>query len=615
MQSALYRISSVAGMVLKIWFFTGLMFAFLLVAVILLAGETGEPMFLILVVPGSLIGSLPALGVLAVGAVLVPRFISDFHKRWQLFLLMLGGILIMYGLGAFTLFYLGGELNTQWPLFLGIVAALAISVTLACYLARTPILEWLLEDSTQTASYSVAQPNNKSNFQTIPQSTMEQQRTVPPADTSFGNSSPILFKGIITGVMILLMMVPTLFISSLVQERKARQKAIVQEVSQRWAGAQKLTGLFLILPYETLDNDEKGRQQLVRRDLFILPEEMKVSSQMEPAVRKRSIYQVLLYHSKTAFSGEFQFSLPKDINSSDILWKDASICMGLSDIKGIGEKVVVMLGGQQYELAPGLPNRSLVKTGLSAPVDLSASAGQPIRFSASLDLKGSEQLHFIPFAGNSSYDVQSAWPSPSFDGNTLPAPYDISENGFHANWTFSKANLPFGTVLRAPDFNEEDFSFGVTMVQPADQYAKTERSVKYAILFIGLTFSLFLVVEIMQKKPVHPIQYVLIGIALSIFYTLLLSISEFIAFDYAYAIATLATVSLITLYAQSHFREWKVSLLFGTILTMLYSFAFVLVRLEDTALLVGSIGLFVILALVMYGTRKIRWYPGGAATA
>ena len=159
--------------------------------------------------------------------------------------------------------------------------------------------------------------------------------------------------------------------------------------------------------------------------------------------------------------------------------------------------------------------------------------------------------------------------------------------------------------------NKESYSFGVSMVQPADQYAKTMRSVKYAILFIGLTFSLFFIVELMQQRPVHPVQYILVGLALVIFYTLLLSLSEFVLFDNAYFIAATSTILLITLYAKGHFASWKIAGLFALVLNMLYSFIFVLIRLEDTALLVGSIGLFVVLALVMYASRKVNWYHPG----
>jgi inner membrane protein len=146
------------------------------------------------------------------------------------------------------------------------------------------------------------------------------------------------------------------------------------------------------------------------------------------------------------------------------------------------------------------------------------------------------------------------------------------------------------------------------MIEPADQYAKTNRSIKYAILIIGLTFSLFFIIELMQRKPIHPVQYVLIGLALVIFYSLLLAISEFLAFDFAYLIASTGTILLIGLYAKAHFKSWRSSGIFTGVLTLLYGFIFVLIRLEDTALLVGSIGLFIILALTMYGSKKVNWY-------
>jgi inner membrane protein len=151
-------------------------------------------------------------------------------------------------------------------------------------------------------------------------------------------------------------------------------------------------------------------------------------------------------------------------------------------------------------------------------------------------------------------------------------------------------------------------AFGVTMIQPADGYAKTNRCIKYAILFIGLSFSLFFIVEIMQRKPLHPVQYALIGLALVIFFTLLLAITEFIPFDYAYLIAASSTILLISFYARGHFQSWGSAGIFTSVLSILYGFIFVLIRLEDTALLIGSIGLFMILALVMFASRRINWY-------
>jgi inner membrane protein len=237
-----------------------------------------------------------------------------------------------------------------------------------------------------------------------------------------------------------------------------------------------------------------------------------------------------------------------------------------------------------------------------------ADLNQAIPFNTILNIRGSEELHFVPLGGNSTYALQSSWPAPSFDGNSLPITRDVKDSGFNASWQFNKANLPFGTLLRSPKLKASELAFGVTLVQPADQYAKTERAVKYAILIIGLSFSLFFIIDVMQKKPVHPVQYILVGIALVIFYTLLLSFSEFILFDWAYAAAALATITLISFYVKSHFGNWRTAGIFTLVLTLLYTFIFVLVRLEDTALLVGSIGLFFILAIAMYLSRKIDWY-------
>lgn len=584
MQSTLSsKFSSLALMAIYIWIRTALIFALLVISGFILLTKDDDIIGLLVVIPGSIIGSIPALVVLFVGAVIITRSLDLYAVRRRFFLLLLAGIVLVHSGGIAFLILLVGESAPEWGLWMALSAALLVSVTLGSYLSRDRIYNVLILNQ----SY---------------QSIMEQQ-----------TSSPILFKGIITGVLILLMMIPTLFISSLVQERKARQREIVQEDSKRWAGAQELSGLFLVLPYEQPFKDDKGKETLIRKELLVLPEDLRVGSNMEPVVRTRSIYKVLLYRTDTRFSGHFAIQLPKEIMPEQVIWKDASINMGLSDIKGIEEKVVVKLGTQELELSPGLPNKELVKTGLSAPVDLTGVDPTSIQFSTHLKLRGSEQLHFIPLAGNSSYEVKSSWPSPSFDGTSLPAKHLVQDSGFSASWSFSKANLPFGTLLREVDLNETDFSFGVSMIQPADHYAKTERSVKYAILFIGLTFSLFFVIELMQKKPVHPVQYVLIGIALSVFYTLLLSVSEFLPFDTAYGIAAISTILLITFYAHSHFKSWKTASLFSLVLSCLYLFAFILVRLEDTALLVGSIGLFLILALVMYGTRKINWYPAAAS--
>ncbi len=289
---------------------------------------------------------------------------------------------------------------------------------------------------------------------------------------------------------------------------------------------------------------------------------------------------------------------------------DAKLCFGVTDFKGIEEAINCSYNNTPIELIPGLPSLMIDSSGLSAPIALSATdLAQTIPFKLTMKIKGSEQLQFVPLSGNSEYNLTSAWPNPSFNGNTLPAERQITKEGFKAKWAFNQANLPFDLVLTKENpINKNALAFGINMVQPADDYAQAMRTAKYAILIIGLTFALSFITELMQQKPVHPIQYILVGFALTLFYTLLLSLSEYIKFDLSYLIAAVATILLISLYAKSHFKNTKSALIFGGILLTLYGFIYVLIRLEDTALLVGSISLFLLLAIIMYATRRINWY-------
>ena len=422
-------------------------------------------------------------------------------------------------------------------------------------------------------------------------------------------SNKILFKGVITAILIGVMMIPTLFINNLVEERQARQQSVVKEVNSRWAEAQTLSGPYIYLPYTSVTQDAYNKPVEVKNHLLIIPDEKQVSGNVETETRLRSIYKVLLYRAAVTDKGDFILQVPKDIAPERIQWLDARICFGISDFKGIEEKMIIWFNGSNNELSPGLPANEINEKGLSAPIPITAAdLGKPLSYHMNVKLKGSSMLHFVPLSGNSSFSLQSSWPNPSFDGNNLPSDRTVSDKGFLASWSFNKANLPFGTVLRDFKFDESALDFGVTMVQPADQYAKTNRSVKYAILVIGLTFSLFFIIELLQKKPIHPVQYVLIGLGLVIFYSLLLAISEFIPFDFAYLIAAVSTILLIGLYAKSHFQNWKSAGIFSSVLVLLYGFIFILIRLEDTALLVGSIGLFIILAISMQASRKVNWY-------
>lgn len=437
------------------------------------------------------------------------------------------------------------------------------------------------------------------------QTNMDPFTSSPEPTEKPGNKTMI--KGMITGGLILLLLIPTIFITNLIQERQLRQAEVVKDVSSKWATAQTITGPYIFIRYKTRDKD--GKETAGTKELVFLPDNLEVSGNIVPEQRLRSIYKVLLYKSQLNSKGNFILQLPKEIDPASLVLNEAKICVGITDFKGIEKKIEIRLNDSNYILSPGLPTDFVDETGLSASIDLKPeNFGKSLSFSFPLQIKGSEQLHFVPLSGNSQFTISSVWANPSFDGNSIPSERNVGNNGFQAKWEFNKANLPFGTVLENKQLNKQAHTFGISMIQPADQYAKTTRSVKYAILIIGLTLSLFFITELMQKKPVHPVQYVLIGLALVIFYTLLLSISEFVLFDLAYLIAAVATILLITLYAKGHFKSWKTAGIFASLMSGLYGFIFVLISLEDTALLVGSIGLFIVLALVMYVSRKINWY-------
>lgn len=454
--------------------------------------------------------------------------------------------------------------------------------------------------------YSTNQFSNISAFLLILKtSIMHQNPTDDIAGSSFSVvpvSNTILIKSVVTAVLILIMLVPTSFIQSLITEREDRQKEVVEEVSSKWALPQTVSAPYLVVPYTDGGNTKD------KKNLVVLPEQLNVNGSITEENRPRSIYKVLLYKSKLNFSGNFHPVL-NTADSAVLLLNEAKLCFGLSDFRGIEDKLSVSVNNNAYTLLPGLPDNSIDSTGLSVPVSITAGElDKGINFNMDISLRGSGGLHFLPLGSYSNFNIQSSWPGPSFDGNTLPAERKISDSGFLATWKFNAANLPFTSVIKDAKINTKGLDFGVSLVQPADQYVKSMRSAKYAILIIGLTFVLFFVFELMQKKPVHPVQYMLVGMALVIFYTLLVSISEMILFDYAYTIAAVATIVLISLYAKSHFKTWRSAIIFALLLSGLYGFIYVLISLEDTALLVGSIALFIVVAVIMYVTRKINWY-------
>ena len=283
----------------------------------------------------------------------------------------------------------------------------------------------------------------------------------------------------------------------------------------------------------------------------------------------------------------------------------------MSDLRGIKENVEIKWGNQSLKVEPGTRIPNTVESGVTVPLpDIEALTGQDQDFQFQLHIQGSQNLSFIPLGKTTNAHLNSVWPSPGFDGSFLPDSREVTSEGFTADWKVLELNRNFPQTWLGvySSLVFEQSAFGVSLIKTVDDYRKSERSVKYALLTIALTFLVFFLVEILNKRRIHPFQYALVGLALSIFYILLVSVSEHSNFDIAYTVSFVAIILMVGLYARRLFNSLKLSSLLSFCLTGIYGFIFITLQLEDYALLMGSIGLAVILALTMYLTRNIDWY-------
>ncbi|MCC6461652.1 MAG: cell envelope integrity protein CreD [Saprospiraceae bacterium] len=443
---------------------------------------------------------------------------------------------------------------------------------------------------------------------------MEHSESAGP-ESGFWQRQGTTLKGVIIFFLVLVLLIPTFMVEGLIHERESRQNEAVLEVSNKWGNQQTLSGPVLVLPYEQVFRDQKGQETSRQTGyLYFLPDELKVNGSVNPEKRYRGIFEVVLYSTQLALEGTFgPLVLDKHLPADAVpQWDKAVLVLGIPDLRGLKEQVTLEWGDQKKVADPGIPVPGLSESGIHVPLNLSAvqglgEAGQTFRLNAAL--KGSGSLFFTPLGKVSTVHISSSWPDPSFTGAFLPDDKTISPSGFEANWKILNLNRNYPQQWNSEKgYSFTESAFGVEFLLPVDNYQKSTRSVKYAILFIGLTFLCVFFVEMRQSRRVHPFQYALIGLAMVIFYTLLVSFSEHIRFNPAYLLAASMTVGLTGLYARSLFQSTPMGLLIGGTLTTLYGFLFVTLQLQDYALLIGSLGLFAILATVMYFSRRISWY-------
>jgi inner membrane protein len=450
---------------------------------------------------------------------------------------------------------------------------------------------------------------------------MENQQTlIKGLENWFGES--VLVKLGLIGFLTLLLLIPSNLIQDLIRERQNRQNEVIREISDKWSGSQLVNGPVMVLPYKTMisqkDADGKISYKETMTNIYILPEILNIASHADPEILHRGIFDAVVYNTRIKINGKFSaLELKKSgINPEQVQWGKAKVIIGMSDLKGLKNNPAIKLDQSVYNAEPDFTSPGLFGNDLMVLPDLSTGKNTAVNFSFDLDLRGSSDLSFRHLGKSTSVTIDGKWDNPSFTGRYLPESRSISARGFTATW-----KMPYFSRVYPQQWIEEktvfaadksDSTFGVKFILPVDQYQKTMRSAKYSILVILLTFISLFFSELINKKKIHLLQYVLIGAAMTIYYTLLLSFSEQVGFNSAYLIASAATIILIGLFIATVLKNRRPAIVFAGILTVFYSFIFVIIQLQDLALLFGSIGLFIIVSVLMYLSSRMEWTKSSA---
>ena len=436
----------------------------------------------------------------------------------------------------------------------------------------------------------------------------------------------ITARMLMVGFLVIILLIPLAYINSLISERSYRQQDVINEINEKWGGNVIVYGPILKLPYntyqETKTYNQKTNEYLTEttttiKYAYVFPETLDSKADIDSKTLKRGNFESAVFTTKMEHSGYFSpvDLADKEIKAEDILWDRATILIKTSNLKGIKNEVQMSLNSKLYSFEANFTQKDrqqldVLETNYIKDEQAFKSPKTEFRYSIAFD--GSKQIELIPIGKVTTTKMTSNWADPSFIGNYLPndESKQISNKGFTADWKILHINRPFSQqhLNNIPNLNE--FSFGTKLTVLVDEYQKSERSSKYGFLVIALTFLIFFLIQTLSKIPIHPFQYLMIGLALTMFYTLLVSISEHSNFLKAYLVAGISVIALITLYSKSILKNWKFPLFIGTSLTALYTFIYVIIQLENYALLVGSIGLFLILAIVMFVSRKIDWSNG-----
>ena len=425
----------------------------------------------------------------------------------------------------------------------------------------------------------------------------------------------VTVKLLFIGFLVLLLLIPMGMIESVIYERNHLYLTAKQDIMNAWGGEQTIGGPVLTLPHRVVYTDDKGIKRVRQSLAHFLPEHLAVRGQLETQMRYRGIYQVPVYVADLKFSGRFA---PPDIarlgiDPRNVDWDEAYLSVAVADARGIKDPMTLRsdMGDGTFEpggvKVPGFDPQVMV------PLEGLADSDEPTGFQFAFDLKlsGTEKLAFLPVGDRTEVLLTSTWPSPSFGGAYLPDRRDIDDKGFSAEWKVLHLGRNYPGEWRKgeiPAKRVAGSAFGVNLFVPVSTYQKSTRAAKYAILFIGLSFLAYFMFEVFGNLRLHPFQYLLVGFANCLFYLLLLSLSEHTSFGLAYAVSAAASTALVVGYSVSILENRSHVLTMLALLAGLYTFLYVTLRAEQYAMLIGAVALFVILATVMYLTRRLDWY-------
>jgi inner membrane protein len=418
---------------------------------------------------------------------------------------------------------------------------------------------------------------------------------------------------VILVLLTLLFGVPLLVVRSIVDDRRALREEALTGIRQSWGGAQTIVGPILALEESCLMRAKDGTPRTLTRNTWTLPRRYEAGASVRAEPRQRGLHETVVLTADVALDGNFpavESSFGADA-CDEVRIERASLHLALSDTRGLASIEELQWNGAKLSWQPGVGFAQGWLSGLRA--DLPLDAAQRLRreagtFAVRLTVRASDEISFVPLGDPTRVEVTSKWPAPSFRGAYLPSRHELTGEGFRATWEIPALGRRFADPSHG-EFGGElrGSQFGAAWIVPADGYLRTHRALKYGLLFVGATFAVLFFFELFARRALHPMHYLLVGAALVVFYLLLLSLSERTGFDVAYALATLGTTFLVTGYASSILGGWLRGGSLGGTLAAFYGALYLLLRSEEHALIVGSIGLFVSLAVVMWLTRHLDW--------